>query len=703
MRSSNTNILAGLLAIAAPVSAFWRLPCKAPLVVERADPIVNPGAVAGHVHTIMGGNGFGFDMDFASTQKSTCSSCTVSKDFSNYWVPTLYYKGKDGSFTSVNQVGGATIYYLQRSDPSDGSKLLAFPENFRMLAGDPMLRSFSDTLEQKAINFNCLGTSNPETNEMPNYNCPNGLRSQVFFPSCWNGKDLDSPDHKSHMAYPDRVDSGKCPSTHPKRLISLFYEVVWDTNPFADQWYDGHQPFVFSTGDMTGYGYHGDFVNGWDVNLLQKAIDQCTNLSGRVEDCPLFDLMPDDTASACKIPSSVDEQIFGKLDALPGCNPATAGPAKAVKVTGCGAPTNIGAPENPFVDLTVSKKFEYIGCGTDKLGGRTLTGPSEDKPDMTVEKCVDFCKAAGYSIAGTEYGTQCYCGNTLPADRAPQDGLMGDCFMKCGGDATENCGGAGTISLYQKCGATCSNVQYGVNNSTVGAGSPAPAKLASGAGGASTAPAPVASVPALVGAGGNIASSSAAPASKPTVSLIAPVGAGPAPSKPVNNAAGASSPGVVIQTATVIPIQAKPTYPASANAGNGGAGGNGGCNAAIHTVTIAVSTVTVHETIVTVTATTHGYSPAAAIPTVKVGNSDAVANGGEAKPGKPLYSSPAVPVQPPKVAPIVSSAAAVSTAGIYSNGTQHGHHHGKPHGTGHVHGTAAYKLPVPTSSAMPVY
>lgn len=92
--------------------AFWRLPCVSPLVTERADPIVNPGDVSGHVHTIMGGNGFGFTMDYASTQASTCSSCTVKKDFSNYWVPTVYYKGKDGKFDSVEQVGGGLIYYL---------------------------------------------------------------------------------------------------------------------------------------------------------------------------------------------------------------------------------------------------------------------------------------------------------------------------------------------------------------------------------------------------------------------------------------------------------------------------------------------------------------------------------------------------------------------------------------------------------------
>jgi hypothetical protein len=88
------------------------LTMDSPLVVQRADPIVNPGKVSGHVHTIMGGNGFGFDMTYVDTQKSMCSSCIVTKDFSNYWVPTLYYKAQNGSFIAVGQNGGATVYYL---------------------------------------------------------------------------------------------------------------------------------------------------------------------------------------------------------------------------------------------------------------------------------------------------------------------------------------------------------------------------------------------------------------------------------------------------------------------------------------------------------------------------------------------------------------------------------------------------------------
>ncbi|OBT89611.1 hypothetical protein VE02_01762 [Pseudogymnoascus sp. 03VT05] len=340
MRSTTTSALVAALLAIAPADAFWRLPCRAPLLYERADPIVNPGTTSAHSHTIMGGNGFSNDMTYADTQASTCSSCTVTKDFSNYWVPNLYYKGPDGSFTSVDQVGGALIYYLQRADPLDpeyDQGLLAFPEGFRMLAGDPMLRSFTNTLEQRAISFACLGTNTKETNEIPNINCPNGLRAQVFFPSCWDGKNLDSPDHKSHMAYPDRVDNGVCPQSHPKRFISLFYEVVWDTPKFADKFVNGKHPFVFSNGDETGYGYHGDFVNGWDVPTLQKAVTECTNLSGVVEDCPVFQFFDDAKVDTCKITPTISEKVQGKLAALPGCNTPSGEGARAVASKDCAA------------------------------------------------------------------------------------------------------------------------------------------------------------------------------------------------------------------------------------------------------------------------------------------------------------------------------------------------------------------------------
>lgn len=454
-----------------PTSAFWRLPCQNPIVVQRADPVISPGSVSAHVHTIMGGNGFAFNMNYASTQASTCSSCTVTKDLSNYWTPTLFYRAQNGSFISVGQNGGVTVYYLQRSDPLDpeySKGLLAFPPGFRMVAGNPYLRSYnSSSLAQQAITYVCLGTSNPQTNGFPNYKCPNGLRSQVFFPSCWDGKNLDSPDHMSHMAYPSLVDSGHCPPSHPKRFVSIFYEIIWETPDFANMWYGNSQPFVWAMGDPTGYGFHGDFVNGWDVPTLQRAVNECNDDSGVIEKCPVFQLTSDATANACRIPPSVHEQVTGVMSKLPGCNEIQSGPANAVQKTGCGATTTIGTPIWPYTDVTKSKSFAYLGCGTDLPGQpRTLQGASlKDNAGMTIEKCIDFCNSKGFSIAGLEYSTECYCDNNMLAGRAPVPGVLGGCTMPCSGNNQQICGAAGLISLYKKCpnSNSCTNVQYPFN------------------------------------------------------------------------------------------------------------------------------------------------------------------------------------------------------------------------------------------------
>jgi hypothetical protein len=41
---------------------------KPPIAVERADPVVSLGKVLGHVHTNIGGSGFAFSMDCATTK-----------------------------------------------------------------------------------------------------------------------------------------------------------------------------------------------------------------------------------------------------------------------------------------------------------------------------------------------------------------------------------------------------------------------------------------------------------------------------------------------------------------------------------------------------------------------------------------------------------------------------------------------------------
>jgi hypothetical protein len=415
-------ITIGLAAlIATPASAFIRFSCANNLVEERADPIVSPNEVAGHAHKIVGGNGFGFNMSYEQARGSQCSSCPIKQDFSNYWTPKLYFQNGDGTFQSVPTVGdnaqdlngGQTVYYLQRGPT--GAPLKAFPPGFRMLAGDSTKRSMTTDFPGQAVSFACLGGSSPETPGLPNYNCPGGLRAQVFFPSCWDGVNLDSADHKSHMSYPATGaynNPTTCPSTHPVMLVSLFFEVLYDTNSFAGKWGSSNQPFVFANGDATGYGFHGDFVNGWDVPTLQTIVDTCTDLNaqGQLTACSIIQQFTDAEQNACRLAPQVNEQVRGTLPALPGCNPVTSGPAAAPKGVCSGQTAAVIGPEvAPFTDVSATKGWGYVGCGADNMNPRPLNDKSTQYlanagTNMTVENCMDFCD--GYTYAGLEYASQ---------------------------------------------------------------------------------------------------------------------------------------------------------------------------------------------------------------------------------------------------------------------------------------------------------
>jgi hypothetical protein len=99
------------------------------------------------------------------------------------------------------------------------------------------------------------------------------------------------------VAYPDLVNGGACPKGFEKRLPSLFFETIWNT--YAFKGVDG--TFMWANGDPTGYGYHGDFMNGWSTDILSKAVKTCLNLSGKLTDCPVFKLQTEAEGAKCLI------------------------------------------------------------------------------------------------------------------------------------------------------------------------------------------------------------------------------------------------------------------------------------------------------------------------------------------------------------------------------------------------------------------
>lgn len=81
--------------------------------------------------------------------------------------------------------------------PTSAPTPIAPPKNLRMVVGNPFRRNFdASNLEHRAISHACLDPGS-ETPEFPK--ACRRMRAQTFFPSCWDGKNTDTPDHKSHV------------------------------------------------------------------------------------------------------------------------------------------------------------------------------------------------------------------------------------------------------------------------------------------------------------------------------------------------------------------------------------------------------------------------------------------------------------------------------------------------------------------------
>ncbi|KAM7221127.1 protein of unknown function (DUF1996) domain containing protein [Rhypophila decipiens] len=404
-----TNTALAVLAALGGAHAFWRMECHGQVGLARIDPLVNPDEVGQHVHAIHGSSGFSMKATYDDLINADCTSCAVRQDKSVYWAPALYFQHANGTFQYVEQAGGMLAYYFLNPDRNDpNGKITAFPRDFRMIAGDSLRRNYSVgdpkavdpekslwaslgqtsqlDLEQRALGFNCLNyKKDPEGSLFRHYlpdkeyldaNCHDGIRIEIMFPSCWNGKDVDSPDHKSHVAYPDLTMDGFCPKGFETRLPGLFYETIWQTNAFAGT--PGR--FVLSNGDVHGFGYHADFMMGWDVDFLQQAVNTCTNSSGRISDCPIFDIQSPDEERSCQMQQPrvlANELVAGLVgDTLPGGVPIQDGPGPATMKNPGPATSSVEVP-------TVTYAPGVKPTDTAYLPGQVLHEPSSSTSTPT--------------------------------------------------------------------------------------------------------------------------------------------------------------------------------------------------------------------------------------------------------------------------------------------------------------------------------
>ncbi|OCF44434.1 hypothetical protein I317_01694 [Kwoniella heveanensis CBS 569] len=327
---------------------FFVVQHGASIITSRLDPIISPGGVSAHVHSIVGTSSFRPDYTYENSCAGRCTSANVDVDKSSYWTPQLYRKKDSGGVELVKMNRVNTYYFIRRTGPTE--PINEFPPGFKMLAGYPFRSTFdANDPTNAAIAYTCLGApGQPNTNGFPTTSCPSDLRAEVTFPNCWDGTNVWLEGSK-HVAYPaeGRFDSGgRCPSTHPHRLPTLFYEFhYYDQYPYEP----GRR--VWAMGDDLGYGFHGDFTNGWPEGLFTDIVaagESCAVLF-ELGSCP--PLAPHFTGNGTQTCAPdypdvvVNEEIGlnGPVAALPGTNPlwGSTGPAPAqdapvVPVAGAG-------------------------------------------------------------------------------------------------------------------------------------------------------------------------------------------------------------------------------------------------------------------------------------------------------------------------------------------------------------------------------
>ncbi|WVQ86150.1 hypothetical protein IAT38_008318 [Cryptococcus sp. DSM 104549] len=460
-----------LLAQAAAFDA-WHLDDLYTLATERLDPVVSPNAVSSHVHRILGGSNFGANYNYDQALASKCTTASVQKDNSNYWLPQLFWMENN---TFIPLEAHTRFYYiLIRED--DNTPIKPFPPGLRMLVGQPNAKSAAETgLPDNTAVFICQRDHYKPVNQdvkADNFNfptdCPDGIQTLLKFPPCWDGKNLYKTDG-SHMAYTDNSIYGACPVSHPVRLPAIMLEYIFRTDKLRPGVVVKNK-LVWANGDTTGYGMHGDFVNGWDVDVLNKALTdtRCvTQGEMTMTDCPVFAAYADDAkAQSCKPARGVvDSYADGvPLKTLPGCNkpwssgpkptcsPAIPNPILPRALTGTdGSLIYTGSAYNTTTTSPTVNGWTRKGC----IGGptTTLVDPIQyTDAGLTVQRCAAYCEEWGMSYMGVFSGQYCQCAKAIYSSALVF--ASSNCDTKCVGNSAQTCGGNGKLELYSKPSST---------------------------------------------------------------------------------------------------------------------------------------------------------------------------------------------------------------------------------------------------------
>ncbi len=236
------------------------------------DPIVYPGKKgASHLHTFFGNTAVNANTTYESlrtTGDGTCDGGPINR--TGYWVPAVYNAAGKVVLPKV-----INIYYKSEKNPmSFKQNVTPLPRGLRMIAGYDMINMKDGRGKLGEGNFwGCGGISG---RSMPNCGAGSSVRATIQFPSCWDGKNIDTSDHRSHMAYPvaanvPNVGDAACPASHPVHIPEITVHVDYPSDGNSSSWRLASD----MSGQTNGESMHADWWGGWDEEISNRWFTNC--------------------------------------------------------------------------------------------------------------------------------------------------------------------------------------------------------------------------------------------------------------------------------------------------------------------------------------------------------------------------------------------------------------------------------------------
>lgn len=236
------------------------------------DPIVAPGRPgASHLHSFFGNTALDANTtadNIRSIGNGTCGGGMLNR--SGYWVPSMI----DTTTGRPVAPHSLTVYYKSGYGGVAASEITVPPAGLRMIAGvSTALAPVGEAPWDREVSWSCAdgtATGTPLTPGMQQCAAGQLLRMEIKFPQCWDGVNIDSANHKSHMSH---TVEGGCPSSHPVAIPAITFSAFWTTPP------EGTTSWRLSSdmysGGVGGYSGHGDWFNGWDEATIRAWALNC--------------------------------------------------------------------------------------------------------------------------------------------------------------------------------------------------------------------------------------------------------------------------------------------------------------------------------------------------------------------------------------------------------------------------------------------